>query len=139
MLPWLGRLRALGEILQERVCFSHNLQRRLRPRQALLSQRQLAAKPGELGLVLAWPPEPGPGLLTGEHPGITQLAPLGDLGGVQTLPAQIRPTTALGARRLVSGQVVDFLRRGERPPPRRTTGSWLGSIHPTIVSYGRQS
>jgi hypothetical protein len=66
-------------------------------------------------------------------------SPLGDLGGVQALLAQVRPTTALGERRLVGGHMVQFLRGRERPTTGRATKAWLRSIHSTIVGHGCKS
>jgi hypothetical protein len=85
----------------------------------------LSAQPGDLGLLGAGTPDPGAGGPTRQDAGVTQPAPLGDLGGVQGFPAQVRPTTTLGDGRLIGGQVVELLRGRERPPTCWATKAWL--------------
>ena len=57
-------------------------------------------------------------LLTGQHAGVAELAPLGDLGGEQALRPQIGTALVGLARRLVGRDMLHLLRRGERAPQR---------------------
>jgi hypothetical protein len=52
-----------------------------------------------------------------QHAGVKQLAPLGDLRGIQPLTAQIRTTLPIAARLLIRGQMLQLLTRGEGSPP----------------------
>src|SRR5450631_3614744 len=93
------------------------------------------SRPGNLGLLSARTPDLVTGLLTRQDPAVTQLAPLSDLGGVQTLLAQVGPTSSPGTSRLIGRQVGELLGRRERPPTGWATKAWLRSIHPTIVAH----
>ena len=112
--------RALGKRLQELVCSSHDPERCLRGRQPPLGLVELAPQPGDLRLLARQLPDLGPRSLPGQDPGVTQSAPLADRRGVQPVLAQVRPTLAILQGHLVGGQMLDPLRRGERPPGGRT-------------------
>ena len=46
-------IRALRDLIQERVCFSHDVQGGLRGGELLLTGRELLLQPGDFGLLLA--------------------------------------------------------------------------------------
>ena len=77
---------------------------------------QLPPKPGDLDLLRGEFADLLPGLFALQHPRITELAPLGDLGRINALLTQIRSSRIRGDRDLVRGKVDEFLRRGERAP-----------------------
>src|SRR5699024_10787537 len=110
--PGLG-VRALGELLQERVHFSRDLQRGLGLGQFPGQTLVLAAEPLELDLLgraslLRLAGQPLPGSCLG------LFAPLRDMRGVQAFAAQNRPTL-LGALRpaVVLGKDLGLVLRGE--------------------------
>jgi hypothetical protein len=70
-----------------------------------------------------------------EHTGVTQLAPLGDLRRVQTLPTQIRTALTISARGVVGRQMLQLLcrakaRRRDGPPAR----GWEPLINPSSTT-----
>ncbi len=124
----------LTPITRISVRFSHDVQRHLGPRQTTLSPLELGTKPRKLGLLRTQLPDPRTGRLTVQHAGVTQLAPLGDLRGIQPLPTQIRPTLTAPARLVIGRQMLQLLARGKASPPRRTTGPRLGTTHRPIIN-----
>ena len=87
------RLRALGETLQERVCFSHDLQSCLSGGQPPGCPVEFTLQPGDLGLLGGEPADFRPGRLVPKQPGVAVLAPLADQRGIQALAAQIGPAS----------------------------------------------
>jgi hypothetical protein len=69
-------------------------------------------------------------LTVNKHPRVAELAPLGDLRGVDRLLPQIRTTTALtgGTGRLVGRQVLHLLAGGEYPTTSGTTLTRTGVL-----------
>src|SRR6266542_65234 len=142
-------LGALGEQFQERVCFSHDLQRSLGPGQVLGELLVLPAQPLHLrllGRVRAAAPAPrrrrgllvrsGLGLLGRwaghQRAGVAGLAPFDDVGVVEPFPAQ--QSTALARH----GPVVlrhhpQLVVGGERAPTRLVCSRAAGGTHNTII------
>ena len=115
-LPGRGSIpRALGDLLQERVCFSHDPQRRLGPAPTGARPGPARGAAGRSRPAPRRPPDLAHRASSRQHPGVAELAPLGDLGGVQPLRRRYAPPSPLSHGRLVGGQVVELLRRGERP------------------------
>jgi len=130
--------RAVGEIFQQLVHFGHDLQRHLRRGQALVCQLQFPFEPGDLDLLRGALANLLSGLLALEHAGIAELSPFGDLGRIDALLTQIRPSFACGSRNIASGKMDKFLGRSNRTPSRRTTRPWLLGdvvVHRTIVVH----
>src|SRR5665811_1115905 len=57
---------------------------------------------------------------------------------IQPVGPQVSPAVALGHGRLVGGDVIELLRRGERPPGGRTPRTWSGSGHASILAQPGQ-
>jgi len=118
----------LGDLFQEFVCFSHDPQGELRDSPTSLRDRELPAQTRDLGLfgrqpadLLAWVP-------ARENTGITEFAPLGDLGRVDALLPEIRAALVAEDRVFVAREKVEFLGRGEYLPGFRAPGArpWAG-------------
>ena len=116
-------VRALGDLLQERVCLSHNAKGCFSCRQPATGDLQFPGQSGDLRLIRGGPADLLTGLLPGQKAGVAELPPLGDLRGVDGLLPQIRSATTIagGAGLLVGGQVMQFLGGGERPTTSGTT------------------
>ena len=84
---------ALSETLQERVCFSHDLQSCLSGGQPPGCPVEFTLQPGDLGLLGGEPADFRPGRLVPKQPGVAVLAPLADQRGIQALAAQIGPAS----------------------------------------------
>src|ERR1019366_2502593 len=74
------------------------------------------------------------GLLPGQDTGIALAAPLAHQRRVQPVGTQIRATVTLLHGRLVGGDVIKLLRRGERPPRGRTPRTRSGFAHASILA-----
>src|SRR5690625_6270653 len=85
-------VRALGELFQERVRFSHNIQRRLGGLQISFSIRQLALQPGNLSLFFRRLANSLTRLFPIKQTRITLFTPLSDLGGIQPIGPPILAT-----------------------------------------------
>jgi hypothetical protein len=122
------------------MCFSHDPQGDLRDSQTSLRDRELPAETRDLGLfrrqpadLLAWVP-------ARENAGITEFAPLGDLGRVDALLPEIRAALVAEDRVFVAGEKAEFLGRGECSPGFRApgAGTWAGVGHRPIVVQSRR-
>lgn len=90
LLAPLVHIRALSELLQERMCSSHDFQRSLGGGQSLVRSLQLAFEACDLGLLGGEFADLVAGLLSVEDAGIALFAPLADQGRVQAFAAQVR-------------------------------------------------
>src|SRR5699024_1949329 len=105
-------------------------QRRLRPSEVGLSLLRPLAQLLDLSIPTIPRRRSQPGLRTG----LSLLAPLRDVGGVQAFPAQDRAALA-AVRRVVLGQDLRLVLRGERAPL-RPVGS---RSHAPIINRGTVS
>ena len=120
-------VRALGQLLQERVCFSHNIQRSPGSRQLGLELRVPSPKPFQLGGFHGpLRPFPGPPRIghSFECSRIACTGPLDHMRRIQPLSTQNR--TLLAVRRLLilrdDRQLVGRTERTPRRTRRRTAG-----------------
>jgi hypothetical protein len=95
-------------LFQERVRFSHNIQRRLGGFQIAFPVSQLALQPGNLSLFLGGFANGLTGVSTIKHACIALFAPLDDLGGIQPIGAKIRAALLCLDRLIVGLQVLQF-------------------------------
>lgn len=92
---WSRVVRALGELFQERVCFSHDIERRPSPEQLRLEFRILRSEPNYLGGIrgrfrAGVHGDPPVLHIRVQHTAIAGDRPLLDMRGIQTLPTQDR-------------------------------------------------
>ena len=126
-------VRALGEQLQERMCFSRDVQRQPGPFQLGLKLGVAATQPLELDLLGGPARLAGPGRQPLQRRRIALLAPLGDVRGGQALPAQQRATLGRASRQLVVlGEDRGLVLSREGAPPR--PGGRIGSSTPPIIA-----
>ena len=110
-------VRALGDEFQERVCFSHDLQRHLRALQLGLEPDNLPAGPAQLHITSRPPISSRSDCETGQSAAVTLLTPLRQMRRVQTLTPQERaPVRAALRQSVVRVQVGVLLNGGEGPP-----------------------
>ncbi len=93
-----GSQSALGEQLQERVCFPRDLQRKLGAGQLRLEPLGAATDLVQLDLLSRTLGLAALGGQAFDGTGVADLAPLGDVGGVETLPAQQRSSSLRTSR-----------------------------------------
>src|SRR6476619_7269384 len=80
---------------------------------SVFARRRLASSSSR---VSRGPADPFAGRLALQNTGVAEPPPFGDLGRVQALGPQVGAATAVGAGRLVRGEVLELLPGGERPP-----------------------
>src|ERR1039458_5681376 len=134
-----GRLRAgirdPGEQFQERVCFSHYLDRGLGP--GKLGSEFLVLFPQPLIIHLRLAASGPPGRLTGKTL-ITALPPLLDMRVIEALTAQQRsPVTPIG-KLVVLLDDRQLVRQGEGPPLRPVSTRTPRGGHQAILPCGRR-
>src|ERR1022692_5294880 len=128
-------IRAPGEQFQERVCFSHYLDRCLCPGKLGGELLVLFSQPVVIHLRLA--ARGPPGWLTGKA-FIAGLTPLLDVGVIQALAAQQRPPVARIGKLVVLLDDRQLVGRGEGPPPGPVSPRTPRGGHQAILPHGRR-
>jgi hypothetical protein len=123
--------RVLEQLLQERVHFSRDLQRRLRPLQLGLEPLVASAEALELDL-RGRPARLGLRRQALPGAGVAGLAPLRDVGGVQPLAAQQRASFLRAVPQRVVLVEDRFLVLGSERSPPRSSGR-VGLVHHAII------
>lgn len=112
---------ALGEQCQERVCFSHDVQRGACLGQFVFQAGVVAAQPFQLNRFRG-ALRPSGGLAAVDEPGrdagVTGFAPIDDVGVIEPFAAQQGALLAVAGRGLVLGQDPCLVLGGERPTGR---------------------
>src|ERR1039458_1711455 len=130
-----GGIRAPGEQFQERVCFSHYLDRGLRP--GKLGGELLILFPQPVIIHLRCAARRPPGRLSRKAL-ITGLTPLLDMGMVQALAAQQRPPVTPTGKLVVLLDDRQLVRQGEGPPLRPVSPRTPRGGHQAILPHGRR-